>query len=220
MAVSAKTAAVKPSDWETTNVAAVAGDEAIAYAVTRSLAAVRESLEGRTTVDAAVAQVRSWLRKAFGPQGAAFVLSDWARRLERQARAAAPERSADQHLISLYHGERRKSLWARRIGDVAMEIVGAALPVPPGAATLALAGEAVASISTAIYSWMGQPAQAEEKSVEGPMPRAWRATDPVWRRWAEATLLEAVEAYLADHESAADAAEKPFGPAVRTAATL
>ena len=195
-------------------------DEKFTWAVTRSLAAVRESLEGSTSVANAVAHVRLRLSEAFGPQGASFILTEWARRLERQARLAASQRRADQQLISLYRAERRTSHWVRRLGDAAMEIVGAALPLPAGGAMLAVAGEAVATISTVIYSWMEQPGRPGAPSDEATMPGAWSSTDGVWQRWAEATLLEAVEAYLASRELAPDRADATFGPAVRTAATL
>ena len=195
-------------------------DESFAWAVTRSLAAVRESVQGRASVSGAVADVRCWLREAFGQQGAAWILAEWARRLERQARWAAPERRADQQLISLYRAERRKSLWVRRMGDAAMELISAALPLPPGGAMLALAGEAVGALSTAIYAWMEQPGRPEAQSVEAAMPGPWSSTDEVWQRWAEATFLEAVEAYRASREAAPARSDVPFGPAVRTAATL
>ncbi|WP_324715886.1 hypothetical protein U7230_10985 [Carboxydochorda subterranea] len=195
-------------------------DESFEWAVTRSLAAVRESLEGMASVRDAVGRVRASLRKAFGQQGAALILAEWARRLERQAGLTSSDRRADQRLVSLYRGERRKSLWVRRMGDAAMEIVGAALPFPPGGTMLALAGEAVATISTAIYSWMEQPGRPGAPSVEAALPGGWASTDEGWRRWAEATLLEAVEAYLASREIARYRTDPRFGPAVRTAATL
>lgn len=198
-------------------------EDGVEWAVARSVAAVRESFDGTLSVRTAVGRTRLWLSEAFGQQAAASILEAWNRRLEahtRQARRTGNE--PDAALVSLYRGERRRSRWVRRLGDAAVELAATLVPTPAGGALAALAGEAVTAIPAAAFAWMEAPARPDTGRDERAVAQVARfsQSNPVWRQWAVTTLLEAVDAYLSEHDITADATQTAFGPAVRTAASL